>query len=199
VSGKRNTGPVSRGPLGCSMIERRERMRRKTLPNNVVKIREGKVMEYSCPSYLDPLAAEEWKRLIPFLVRLNVFTELDLSLVAGHCQTFSFWIRASELLMEEGLFLRRGDGTVMLNPLYRTVKSSGDMVLKTGAQLGMSPVSRAALMDTKRKGRGKNTKMNNRSTVSFHRLTDLKNLCGKHRWMRSRVDALRELRNHAEA
>lgn len=108
-------------------------------------------LQFSCPSYLDSIAQKEWRRIIPLLEEFNILSNLDLVTVAGYCQAFSFWVRASELFMEQGLFLPGDDGLAHLNPLYHIVRSSGDTLMKTSAQLGMNPVSRAEL----KKGRGK--------------------------------------------
>jgi P27 family predicted phage terminase small subunit len=80
----------------------------------------------TCPSYLDPFATKEWKRIIPLLQELDILSDLDLVAVLDFCQAFSFWIRASESLMEEGLFLPSDDGSVRLNSLYRIVESASD-------------------------------------------------------------------------
>jgi P27 family predicted phage terminase small subunit len=123
-------------------------MNKTPISSKITVLRAGKTLAHKpkCPSYLDPLAAKEWKRVVPLLQEINTFSHLDMTAIAAHCQAFSFWIRASELLMEDVLILPTGH----LNPLHRIVKSSADTLLKTCVQLGMSPESRSA-----KKGRGK--------------------------------------------
>ena len=42
-----------------------------------------------CPTWLEPEAKKEWKRLAPSLEAMGVLTQADLTAFAGYCQAFS--------------------------------------------------------------------------------------------------------------
>lgn len=103
-----------------------------------------------CPEHLDELAKEEWARAGAILDDIGLMTELDMAVLAGYCQSFSEWAKATEEVKTLGMVYKRKDGTPGLNPYLRVSRESYDRMLKAAVLLGLSPSSRAGLKVNKK-------------------------------------------------
>jgi P27 family predicted phage terminase small subunit len=90
------------------------------------------------PECLSPYACEEWQRLGPVLLGLNLLTVCDLSLFAIYCQSFGRWRAAQEALRNE-------NKPKMRQTLTKLAHESAAAMVKFGEHLGLSPASRARL------------------------------------------------------
>lgn len=103
-----------------------------------------------CPQHLDDLAREEWARAGAILDDIGLMTGLDMAVLAGYCQSYSEWARATTEVQKLGLVYKRADGTPGLNPYLRVSRESYDRMLKAAVLLGLSPSSRAGLKVNKK-------------------------------------------------
>jgi len=103
-----------------------------------------------CPPHLDKLAKEEWARAGAILDEIGLMTGLDMAVLAGYCQCYSEWARATTEVQKLGLVYKRADGTPGLNPYLRVSRESYDRMLKAAVLLGLSPSSRAGLKINKK-------------------------------------------------
>jgi phage terminase small subunit len=72
------------------------------------------------PSFLDDVAAAEWRRVAPELHALRLLTALDLNPLAAYCQAFARWRQAEEALATERVLIVTGStGNAIQNPLIR--------------------------------------------------------------------------------
>src|SRR4249919_3087858 len=58
-----------------------------------------------CPEWLTDIAKEEWVRVLPILLGMQILTVADLPTVAGYCQSYARWRQAEELIDELGMVL----------------------------------------------------------------------------------------------
>ena len=108
-----------------------------------------------CPSHLDDLAKAEWARAGTILDEIGLMTGLDMAVLAGYCQSFSEWAKATEEVKALGMVYKRKDGTPGLNPYLRVSRESYDRMLKAAVLLGLSPSSRAGLKVNKKDEKSK--------------------------------------------
>lgn len=103
-----------------------------------------------CPDWLDPIAMDEWERVVPLLD----LTALDLAILAAYCQTYARWKQAEKQISEEGQTLNgkkhpatviAGDCLKQLRPLVET--------------LGFTPAARGRLKNATNKPTEKATEL----------------------------------------
>lgn len=97
------------------------------------------------PDFLGTIAVEKWKELAPRLLRVNTLTEGDRDQLAAYCQAYGFWVEASQHLEEEDLVITHHNGVKGLNHWVRVAQLAMDRMDRCGAELGLSPTSRARL------------------------------------------------------
>ena len=51
----------------------------------------------SCPSWLEPEAKKEWKRMAKTLESIGILTEIDKAAFSGYCQAYARWREAEEI------------------------------------------------------------------------------------------------------
>ena len=55
-----------------------------------------------CPAWLHKDAKKEWKRIAPQLERLGLLSELDMTALAGYCQSYARYKEAEEFIAKRG-------------------------------------------------------------------------------------------------
>ena len=101
----------------------------------------------SPPSWLDPEAKAEWRRITPELARLRVISALDRAALAVYCDAWSRWVQARKLLEASGLIVKgrnRGGGDVK-SPAWTVYAQAAGLVASAARELGLSPASRMRL------------------------------------------------------
>jgi len=82
-----------------------------------------------CPDYLDPVAADEWSRIVKIFADKNVLRATDFGVVTLYCHMFSKMRHA----------LTNGDVDGLMTPAWIT------QFRQLSQELGLTPVSRAKL------------------------------------------------------
>ncbi len=119
-----------------------------------------------CPDHLDERARKEWDRVSKLLEDVGLLTELDMATLAGYCDAYSQWARASIEVQTKGMVYVEGqkkdaDGNIIkagipkLNPYIRVAREAFDRMMKNAVLIGMSPSSRASLKVPKKRAPGK--------------------------------------------
>ncbi len=97
------------------------------------------------PDYLCEAAAKKWHQMVEVLSRNNVFTEMDVDLLAIYCEAHAIHLEASEKL-------RAGDATTTGQSGYQAQSpwvTIRDRAWKTKqsimAEFGMSPAARTRI------------------------------------------------------
>ena len=116
------------------------------------------------PLALDDYALEEWGRLAIGLNAVGVLSFVDMGVMAAYCDSFSTWIRATELLNEirsqpNGKLLSliqvNDQGIMVKNPLVDRAEKAKAEMIKYAVELGMTPVARARISITTQKQESK--------------------------------------------
>jgi len=124
---------------------------KRPLPQNEPK---PLIKKQSCPALLDPIGAAEWKRIVPELERLDLFTIVDRSAITGYCVAYSKWVKAETVLKKDGLVYKitktDRNGTPvsdywMARPEVFIAHQMACLVLKYCIEFGMTPSSRVRL------------------------------------------------------
>jgi P27 family predicted phage terminase small subunit len=101
-----------------------------------------------------------WDELAPELYATGVLTVVDGPALSAFCTAYSVWIRAerrmnadrrnNDAVTAEGLLVRTKQGNLIQNPLLGIANVARRDMVKLGAELGLTPSSRANLEGRKR-------------------------------------------------
>ena len=134
-----------RGPLNVIEIQQRQR------EEELIKTETNEIIEP--PVWLtSDIAREEWERVIPQLLEINVVGNLDLANVAGYCNAYAGYRRATEELDKMPLvYVDKADGKTKSNPYVDIQAKYAQEMRRFGDLCGMSVSSRlkAAATQTK--------------------------------------------------
>ncbi len=111
----------------------------------------------SPPSWLNStIAKNEWKRVVPQLLKIDVAGNLDLEAVAGYCNAFANYRKATEQLAKEDLVIEAissttGQPYAKENPLVNIQIKYGTEMRRFADICGMTINSRLKAAATKQK------------------------------------------------
>jgi len=144
---------------------------RKSTPSKILQLRGGTAHSHkpprdqepqppekmpACPAHLDDMAKIEWERCGDILMTIGLMTELDMAVLAGYCQAYSEWARATvEVPVKGPVWIEAKTGLPRLNPWLRVAREAYDKMMKAAVLLGLSPSSRASLKVEKPKPQSK--------------------------------------------
>ena len=101
------------------------------------------------PGWLDEIAATEWRRVAPELMRLGVLANLVLTLLAAYCCAVSRLRQAEALIQQHGLLIpgKNREGFVIMkrNAATMIARESSALVASLGAELGIGASGRTRL------------------------------------------------------
>ncbi len=118
----------------------------------------------SCPKVLlDPIAKDEWKRLMPLYRKLgiDVLNDLDVPTLIAYCMAWAVYRRAMEEYSDDprsSIEIYNDDGDIVKvqqNPILKTMREQGLLIAKYAEQLGLSPLGRIRLGRTTEKKKEK--------------------------------------------
>ena len=93
-----------------------------------------------------PVAVETWERVLADLIDRQLIINLDLMLLTVYCVFVSEYTEMCEEIAEMGYTVPTERGGVKTNPLIAMRNQAARMVAKLGAEFGLSPLSRLALV-----------------------------------------------------
>jgi len=133
---------------------------RKATPSKILELRGGTEHSHKkpreneptppsqmpkCPSHLDKEAKAEWKRAGTILDSIGLMTGLDMAVLAGYCDAYSQWAKATLEVQATGMVYQKADETPALNPYLRVAREAYDRMMKAAVLIGLSPSSRVNL------------------------------------------------------
>jgi P27 family predicted phage terminase small subunit len=99
-----------------------------------------------CPSWLDPLAKKEWKRIVNELIELGLLTNLDTTALAIYCDAYSKYLDASKSIQEHGTTVSytnaSGNTNITVSPYVQVQTKYADLIRKCASDLGLTVSSR---------------------------------------------------------
>jgi P27 family predicted phage terminase small subunit len=101
------------------------------------------------PSWLDPLAKKEFKRIVSELSELGLITNVDIVALATYCDAYSDYVKCTKMIAEEGLMVEYTNKAAETNkvphPLLTKKKQLHEQMKSLAAEFGLTPAARAKL------------------------------------------------------
>jgi P27 family predicted phage terminase small subunit len=101
------------------------------------------------PSWLDPVAKKEFKRIVSELSELGLITNVDIVALATYCDAYSDYVKCTKMIAEEGLMVEYTNKAAETNkvphPLLTKKKQLHEQMKSLAAEFGLTPASRAKL------------------------------------------------------
>lgn len=96
------------------------------------------------PSHLDPVARNEWRRVVPELIDIGVLARVDTATLAAYCQAYSRWVKAELELQAHGTLTYVSEtGVIRLHPAVGAAEKAMAQVRLFAQEYGLTPASRA--------------------------------------------------------
>lgn len=102
-----------------------------------------------CPKHLDRTAKAKWKQLAEPLYESGLLTIHDQDMLAMYCQAYSVWIKASELLEQNGLIVDSPNGYPQQSPYLNICNAAKKELQSYGSEFGLSPLARTKVKSDK--------------------------------------------------
>lgn len=99
-----------------------------------------------CPTWLEPEAKKEWKRLAPSLEAMGVLTQADLTAFAGYCQAYARWKEAEEFISQHGSIFQTTSGYVQQVPQVSIAQQNLKIMQSFCSEFGLTPATRARII-----------------------------------------------------
>ena len=95
-----------------------------------------------CPKHLTRLARAEWRRVVPELKRVGLFTIVDRAALEAYCECYATWRQAQDGLAEHGLTCETEKGFPMQRPEVAIANNALKQLRTFMGEFGMTPSSR---------------------------------------------------------
>ncbi len=104
-----------------------------------------------CPPDVKGVARREWNRIAPKLFDAGLLTDLDRSPLALYCDAWGRLVKSQKQIKQFGEVVKSPKGYPIQNPWLAVLNKATEQLLKSGAEFGMSPVSRGRVSVAKPK------------------------------------------------
>ena len=98
-----------------------------------------------CPTWLEPEAKKEWRRLSSSLETMGVLTTADIAAFAGYCQAYARWKEAEEFITKHGSVFRTPSGYVQQVPQVSIAQQNLKIMQSFCSEFGLTPATRSRL------------------------------------------------------
>ncbi|SHJ77713.1 phage terminase small subunit P27 family [Paramaledivibacter caminithermalis] len=98
-----------------------------------------------CPSWLEPEAKKEWKRMAKILETIGVLTQIDAAAFAGYCQAYARWKEAEEFLSKHGTIFKTPSGYIQQVPQVSIAQTYLKIMKDFCSEFGLTPSARARI------------------------------------------------------
>ena len=99
----------------------------------------------SCPSWLEPEAKKEWKRMAKTLESIGLLTEIDKASFAGYCQAYARWKEAEEFLTKHGTIFKTPSGYIQQVPQVSIAQTYLKVMKDFSSEFGLTPAARTRI------------------------------------------------------
>jgi P27 family predicted phage terminase small subunit len=131
-------------PLAVKLITRQGRY-----PLNLNEPRNS-ALDPDCPEELiDPVARAEWARIAKTLSASGHCTSADRNTLIGYCLKYAQWRALEEEARKHPFVVKAPSGYPIPNPALGMANKVFNLVLKTAAELGLTPSSRTRVVAAK--------------------------------------------------
>ncbi|HZK10459.1 MAG TPA: phage terminase small subunit P27 family [Clostridia bacterium] len=98
-----------------------------------------------CPSWLEPEAKKEWKRMAKTLEAIGVLTQIDKAAFAGYCQAYARWKEAEEFLSKHGTIFKTPSGYIQQVPQVSIAQTYLKVMKDFCSEFGLTPSARTRI------------------------------------------------------
>ena len=98
-----------------------------------------------CPSWLEPEAKKEWRRMVKTLETIGVLTQVDAAAFAGYCQAYARWKEAEEFLSKHGTIFKTPSGYIQQVPQVSIAQTYLKIMKDFCSEFGLTPSSRTRI------------------------------------------------------
>jgi P27 family predicted phage terminase small subunit len=98
-----------------------------------------------CPSWLEPEAKKEWKRMTKTLETIGVLTQVDKAAFAGYCQAYARWKEAEEFLSKHGTIFKTPSGYIQQVPQVSIAQTYLKVMKDFCSEFGLTPAARTRI------------------------------------------------------
>ncbi len=96
-----------------------------------------------CPTWLEPEAKKEWKRLVKQLEMIGILSEIDMTAFAGYCQAYARWKEAEEFISKHGVVVKTPSGYWQQVPHVSIAQTYLKIMHKFCEEFGLTPSARS--------------------------------------------------------
>lgn len=97
------------------------------------------------PSWLEPEAKKEWRRMTKVLEQIGVLTEVDATAFAGYCQAYARWKEAEEFLSKHGTIFKTPSGYIQQVPQVSIAQTYLKIMKDFCSEFGLTPSARSRI------------------------------------------------------
>jgi P27 family predicted phage terminase small subunit len=106
-----------------------------------------------CPNYLDAVAKQVWRQVLPMLQKMGVLSRIDTNALIRYCTFWSHWRRAEAFIAKHGDVypLKDGNGRIKCMAQFPQVSIAhklGMLLTRMEAEFGMTPSARTRIAVT---------------------------------------------------
>lgn len=98
-----------------------------------------------CPSWLEPEAKKEWRRMSKVLEQIGVLTQVDGAAFAGYCQAYARWKEAEEFLTKHGTIFKTPSGYIQQVPQVSIAQTYLKIMKDFCSEFGLTPSARTRI------------------------------------------------------
>ena len=130
---------ISTGKIGKQKIKNRQEQEKK------IKLTR-ETLENNAPEWLDEVAQEEFNRVVKEVGKIELFDNLDLSMLAVYADSYSKYIQCVQSINTDGLVIYGENGKTFCNPLISVADKMATQIQKCSTKLGLSTTDRLKLI-----------------------------------------------------
>lgn len=112
---------------------------------NLHEPKYGALVNIEPPTFLDPEAQAEWRRLSPALCAQKLLDEGSATTFAAYCTAFSDWVRAGRQLQEHGDLVAT-EQSISPSPFVKMKRDAEAAMVRWAREFGFTPQSRAGIV-----------------------------------------------------
>ncbi|KEI05970.1 phage terminase small subunit P27 family [Clostridium botulinum] len=106
-----------------------------------------------CPSWFEPEAKKEWRRMSKTLEQIGVLTQVDGAAFAGYCQAYARWKEAEEFLTKHGTIFKTPSGYIQQVPQVSIAQTYLKIMKDFCSEFGLTPSARTRIKASTETGR----------------------------------------------
>jgi P27 family predicted phage terminase small subunit len=99
----------------------------------------------NCPTWLEPEAKKEWRRMTKTLEAIGILTQVDATAFAGYCQAYARWREAEEFLSKHGTIFKTPSGYIQQVPQVSIAQTYLKIMKDFCSEFGLTPAARSRI------------------------------------------------------